>query len=175
MYLTSHLLVAFAFVEEVTSRNRGDRSANQHDLAIPTKASPKTLSVFPVHVQSLDLPLRSVNRSLSTTGNMSSSSAVSSPSAEGLSSRKQASNNHVEKDEKQEPKTEDFPHSLPIHIKPSASILSKDSTEGLSFRGFGNLACSTPLRRTDLVLVMVFGNLRLIVENYVKVQSSTCH
>jgi hypothetical protein len=73
---------------------------------------------------------------------MPSSSAIASPPTEGLTSRKPSPNN-VEKENKQEATAEDFAHSAPIHIKASASILSKESTEGLSFRGFGNLACET--------------------------------
>ena len=77
---------------------------------------------------------------------MSSSSAidVSQSSAEGLSSRsKIVQKNDEKKDNQPESKTE-FAHSFPMHTHPASSILSKDSTEGLSFRGFGNLGCKFP-------------------------------
>ena len=70
----------------------------------------------------------------------SSSSAIASQPSEGLTSRKHASTNEdIKKDEKTENKAMQFPHILPIHTKETSSILSKESTEGLSFRGFGNL------------------------------------
>jgi hypothetical protein len=106
---------------------------------------------------------------------MSSSSAVTSPPAEGLTSRNQTSTKDgkeekTEKKDETEDKSLDFAHSFPIHTKASASILSKENTDGLSFRGFGNLACTRDnLSILTVVLVMVFGNLRLMVENYVKV------
>jgi len=105
---------------------------------------------------------------------MSSSSGVdnSQPAAEGLSSRNKAvQKNDEKKDDQPESKTE-FAHSFPMHTHPMPSILSKDSTEGLSFRGFGNLGCKFPSLEAVLteVLVMIFGNLRLVVENYVKVR-----
>jgi hypothetical protein len=75
-----------------------------------------------------------------------------------------------EKDDKKNKKPLEFAHSFPVHTKAYASILSKESTEGLSFRGFGNLACAPHiLTLVTVVLVMIFGNLRLMVENYVKV------
>jgi hypothetical protein len=67
------------------------------------------------------------------------SSGVASPLAEGLSSRNKTSTKQ-DKQTKESTKSLDFAHSFPIHTKATASILSKDSTEGLSFRGFGNLA-----------------------------------
>jgi hypothetical protein len=109
---------------------------------------------------------------------MSSSSAVSSPPAEGLTSRTQPSTKtgkeeKTEKRDETEDKSLDFAHSFPIHTKASASILSKENTDSLSFRGFGNLACMLVyLSILTVVLVMVFGNLRLMVENYVKVSRS---
>ena len=77
---------------------------------------------------------------------MSSSSTVdtSQHSAEGLSRRKKFSQMNEEgKDDQPEAKNE-FVHSFPMHTRPVPSILSKDSTEGLSFRGFGNLGCIFP-------------------------------
>jgi hypothetical protein len=78
---------------------------------------------------------------------MSSSSAVdvSQLSSEGLTSRKQTvQKNEETKDDQPEAKTE-FAHSFPMHTHPAPSILSKESTEGLSFRGFGNLGCKLPV------------------------------
>jgi hypothetical protein len=107
---------------------------------------------------------------------MSSSSSVALPQEEGLTYRKQTSGkmgNEENKDEAQD-KALDFAHSFPMHTKASASILSKENTDGLSFRGFGNLASEYLVHDQALtvVLVMVFGNLRLMVENYVKVFTS---
>jgi hypothetical protein len=44
-------------------------------------------------------------------------------------------------DGKKRERLQEFAHSFPIHTHPSASILSKENNESLSFRGFGNLAC----------------------------------
>ena len=55
-----------------------------------------------------------------------------------------------------------LPHYRPTHLNSHTSLLSRDSSaEGgppLSFTGFRNLA----------MIVLVFGNLRLMVENYIK-------
>ena len=103
-----------------------------------------------------------------------SSSGIGKPSSDGLTSRKKENEtiqNDFQQDSKPEGKSLEFAHSFPIHTKNASSILSKDSTDTVSFRGFGNLG-RTSLRLSNsltIVLVMVFGNLRLIVENYVKV------
>jgi hypothetical protein len=77
---------------------------------------------------------------------MASSSAVdvSQHSADGLSSRKQTVQTSEEKKEDQPDAKTEFAHSFPMHTHPMPSILSKDSPEGLSFRGFGNLGCNYP-------------------------------
>jgi len=100
------------------------------------------------------------------------SSAISLPPTDGLISRKPTEEgNDVKENDKKETRTVEFAHCYPIHTKYTSSILSRESKEGLSFRGFGNLACERAISSHALteVLVMVFGNLRLIVENYVKV------
>lgn len=55
-----------------------------------------------------------------------------------------------------------LPHYRPIHVQAHTSLLSRDSSrEGgsqLSFTGFRNLG----------MIVLVVGNLRLVVENYIK-------
>lgn len=71
------------------------------------------------------------------------SSGVASSSADGLSSRNKSPAKQ-DKQTKESTKFLDFAHSFPIHTKATPSILSKDSTEGLSFRGFGNLARESP-------------------------------
>jgi hypothetical protein len=93
--------------------------------------------------------------------------------ADGLKQRKKVASpngSDVAADEKHEVKRE-FGHSFPIHTHPSPSILSSENSEGLSLRGFGNVGRDYPQKAQsdNLVLVMIFGNLRLIVENYVKV------
>ena len=76
---------------------------------------------------------------------MSLSSAIATQHTEGLTSRKHATtNNDIQKERKPEDKALEFAHSLPVHTKASSSILSKDSTEGISFRGFGNLGRKLP-------------------------------
>src|SRR2546429_6688902 len=101
-----------------------------------------------------------------------SSSGVSNPSTDGLVPRNKALTKQQDKQTKEPSTSLDFAHSFPIHTKAASSILSKESTEGLSFRGFGNLAREHPPPSPSSllipVLVMVFGNLRLMVENYVK-------
>ena len=75
---------------------------------------------------------------------MSSSSAIAPQPSEGLTQRKRAStNDDVKGGQKQESKALEFAHCFPIHTKASSSILSNESTEGLSFRGFGNLGCKS--------------------------------
>jgi hypothetical protein len=107
-----------------------------------------------------------------------SSSSVATPPTDGLVSRNKVSSKQ-DQPTKEHSTALDFAHSFPIHTKAAPSILSKDSTEGLSFRGFGNLARESPPSISSsiliLVLVMVFGNLRLMVENYVKVLLSRNH
>ena len=109
----------------------------------------------------------------------SSSSSASSTTfgpesvAEGLTQRKKTGpiTNDAKAADKPKEKLAEFSHSQPVHTKPAPSILSSDNTEGLSLRGFGNLG-RTILgydSSKNAVLVMIFGNLRLIVENYVKV------
>ena len=73
---------------------------------------------------------------------MSTSTALNPTLADGLAFRKHSNLTTTEdEDDKQEKKRQlEFAHSFPIHTQPSASILSKESTDGLSFRGFGNLA-----------------------------------
>lgn len=65
------------------------------------------------------------------------SSSIASPSADGLTARKQID---AKEDKKSEMKAIEFAHCFPIHTNQISSILSKENTEGLSFRGFGNLA-----------------------------------
>jgi len=81
-----------------------------------------------------------------------STTAVSTSSTEQLKSRKPSEETQVNEHEKKHDdpdkkirKRLEFAHSLPVHTKPHASILSKENTEGLSFRGFGNLACANPI------------------------------
>ena len=75
---------------------------------------------------------------------MTSSTAIAPQPSEGLTERKRASTNKdVKGGEKQESKALEFAHSFPIHKKASSSILSNESTERLSFRGFGNLGCKS--------------------------------
>lgn len=52
-----------------------------------------------------------------------------------------------------------YRHVAAIHSKPKTSCLSHDSEISLSFVGFRNL----------MVIVLVVGNLRLMLENYKKV------
>ena len=97
--------------------------------------------------------------------------------ADGLKQRKKAvlsNGTDTAADEKHEVKRE-FGHSFPIHTRPSPSILSSENNEALSLRGFGNVGRdhhSQSQPSDGAVLVMIFGNLRLIVENYVKVSPS---
>lgn len=83
---------------------------------------------------------------------MSSSSAIDPQPSEGLTYRKQAPLNEVKHEAKTntkgDSKSSEFAHSLPIHTKPASSILSKENTETLSFRGFGNLGCTFPRAST---------------------------
>lgn len=53
-----------------------------------------------------------------------------------------------------------LPHYRPTHVKANTTILSQDSnrTAPLSFAGFRNLA----------MIMLIFSNLRLVVENYMK-------
>ena len=78
---------------------------------------------------------------------MAVSTAVSASSPEGLTSRKPSEMTQIDQDddnenEKKDNRALEFAHCFPIHNKSGASILSKESTDGLSFRGFGNLACA---------------------------------
>jgi hypothetical protein len=87
---------------------------------------------------------------------MSSSSAIDpQPSTEGLINRKQAHpnefKNEVKADRKSDSKSLEFAHSFPIHKKASPSILSRENTESLSFRGFGNLGCKLLLSRPLMI------------------------
>ena len=77
---------------------------------------------------------------------MSSSSSIAPQSSESLSSRKKENTNDVVNNIEEKPKNRalEFAHSFPIHTKSSSSILSQDSTEKLSFRGFGNLGRMSP-------------------------------
>lgn len=79
---------------------------------------------------------------------MAVSTAVSASSPEGLILRKPSETTQIDqeddnKNEKNDKRALEFAHCFPIHTKSGASILSKESTDGLSFRGFGNLACAS--------------------------------
>jgi hypothetical protein len=80
---------------------------------------------------------------------MAVSTAVSASPSEQLKSRKASEATKVDENEKKDSEDKkdkgplEFAHSFPIHTKPCASILSKENTEGLSFRGFGNVASFT--------------------------------
>ena len=54
-----------------------------------------------------------------------------------------------------------YRHVAAIHSQPKNSCLSHDSTVSPSFVGFRNL----------MVIVLIVGNLRLMIENYKKVRS----
>lgn len=64
------------------------------------------------------------------------------------------------KKETKEPTTKNLPHYRPTHLSEHTSLLSRDKPADapLSFEGFRNLA----------MIVLVFANLRLMVENYLK-------
>lgn len=51
-----------------------------------------------------------------------------------------------------------YKHIYPIHSQPRTSTLSHDSVDSPSFIGFRNL----------MVIVLIVGNLRLVIENYMK-------
>lgn len=57
-----------------------------------------------------------------------------------------------------------YRHVAAIHSKPKTSCLSHDSEISPSFVGFRNL----------MVIVLVVGNLRLMLENYKKVCFNSC-
>ena len=80
---------------------------------------------------------------------MARTTALEDTPIDGLATRKPIEKENATEAENEEEENKrnkaklEFVHSVPIHIDSRASILSRENTEGLSFRGFGNLACSS--------------------------------
>lgn len=70
-------------------------------------------------------------------------------------------NNDSTKQELRRAFTQKYRHVIAIHSKSRPSALSRDATETPSFLGFRNL----------MVIVLIVGNVRLMIENIQKVHS----